>query len=148
MRSSPFARVGVGVLAIALAGGYVGLHYWQEWASEQRLLASSRVSVVELRTAFPPELVVEFGNTGEVPIERTHFRLTFEVDGREISRADEDVLNILPNEKRRVLLRSHSSGSSTFRVTYPVRARYVLIVLPRWLRGLPTISNDFVLGPS
>lgn len=106
MRTFPHVRAVVVVLGFVLACGYVGLHYWQEWTLERRLIASSHVSVLELRAAFPPELVVEFDNTGQVPIDRTHFRLSFEVDGREISRADEDVLNILPNERRRIILRS------------------------------------------
>ena len=148
MRAFTHARAVVIVLGIAVVCGYVGLHYWQEWTAERRLLASSHVSVVELRTGFPPEMVVEFQNTGQVTIDRTHFRLTFEVEGREISRADEDVLNIGPNEKRRIVLRSHASGASGLSVLRPVPARYVLNVFPRWLRGLPTIARDFVLGPS
>lgn len=148
MRAFAHARAVVVVLGIVLFCGYVGLHYWQAWTSERRLIASSHVSVVELRAGFPPEMVVEFDNTGQVPIERTHFRLTFEADGQEISRADEDVLNILPNEKRRIVLRSHPSGASGFRLFHPVPARYVLNVFPRWLSGVPTVSKEFVLGPS
>ena len=92
MSTFPHARVVAVVLGVVLACGYVGLHYWQEWTAERRVIASSHVSVLECRPL--PEMVVEFENAGDVPIDRTHFRLTFEVDGREISRADEDVLNI------------------------------------------------------
>ena len=134
-------------LAVVLACGYVGLHYWREWAAERRLIEVSRVAVVELRAAYPPELVVDFENGGEVTIERTHFRLTIEAEGHEISRADVDVLHIRPGEKRRIVLQSRVSGPTRFHVSGPTPAQYALVVLPEWLRGLPAISGEFVLQP-
>ncbi len=139
-------RLSVGALLL-LATGYVAVHYCQQCGSQRRIIAASRVSVVMVRSTFPPELVVEFENAGQAEIGRTHFRLSFEVKGREISRADEDVLNMLPKEKRQVILRSHPSGPSVLRTSGTVRASYTLVVLPEWLKGLPALSGDFVLGP-
>ena len=134
------------VALLALAVVYSGVHYWRQWASERRLVASSRVSVVVIRPTFPPELVVEFENTGDARIRRTHFRLGFEVDGREISHADQDVLDILPKEKRQVTLRSRPSGSLRFAASgAALRVTYVLVVLPEWLKGVPTTSGTFLL---
>lgn len=139
-------RILAGV-GIAAAVGCLGLYVWRSWAADRRLLASSRVSVVEVRAAFPPALVVDFENAGEAGVERTHFRLAFEAEGREISRADTDVLNMQPGEKRRIVLRSDPSGPVRFHLSRPVPARYTLVVLPRWIRGLPVISGEFVLVP-
>jgi hypothetical protein len=134
-------------LGIVLACGYLGLHYWRERAAERRLIAGSHVWVIDVRPAFPPALIIEFENAGEVPIHRTHFRLSFVAEGREISRADEDVLSIRPGERRQIVLQSRSSGPARFHASRPVRARYELVVLPQWIRGLPTVSGGFLLQP-
>jgi len=147
MRLLAHARGILAGLGIVLACGYGGLRYWQERTAERRLIAASHVSVVEVHAVFPPALIVDFENAGEVPIARTHFRLAFEVEGREISRADEDVLNIRPGEKRRIVLRSRSSGPSPFHASGPVPARYELVVLPEWIKGVPTMSGEFILQP-
>jgi hypothetical protein len=134
-------------LGIALAACYASLLWWHGWAAERRLIAVSHVSVVDVRTTFPPALIVDFENAGNAPIARTHFRLSFTAEGREISRADEDVLNIQPGEKRRIVLQSRSSGPARFEAARSVQAGYELIVLPGWVKGKPPLSGEFVLQP-
>lgn len=133
-------------IAVVLCAGWMIHAWWKSRALQQRLLAASHVTVVGLKNSFPPELTIEFENAGDAIIGQTHFRLAFEVDGKEISRADEDHGDFKPGERRRIILRSRSPNPAPSSVSYPASAKYTLVVIPEWKEQLPVIAGEFRLN--
>jgi hypothetical protein len=131
--------------AVVLGAGLIIRAWWNSLVSQQQLLAAAHVSVIGLNDSFPPALTIDFENVGDAIIGQTHFRLVFEVDGGQISRADEDHGNFKPGEKRRMILQSRSAKASPSLKSYPVYAKYTLIVIPGWGKQLPAISGGFLL---
>ena len=131
--------------AVVLSAGLIIRACWNSLVSQQKLLAASHIPVIGLNDSFPPALTIDFENVGDTIIGQTHFRLVFEADGRQISRADEDHGDFKPGEKRRIILQSRSANASPPLKSYPGYAKYTLIVIPGWGKQLPAISGEFLL---
>jgi hypothetical protein len=118
---------------------------WREGRRIRReIWENARVAVIKADPRFPPALLLEYENASRWAIERTHFRLTFEVNDQEVARTDRDYGELGPGKKVDILLQSVAAGSAQ---TPGSRAtlRYHLVVYPSNKKPLPEITGEILI---
>lgn len=112
---------------------------------DKEIWKSVQVSVVKPDPQFPPGLLIDYENTGKWNVSKTHFRLVFEAEGREVSRSDRDYGEVKAGEKRRIYLKSAVPVSSLSEVPRLAKVFYRLLVFPNKKKPLPEIVGEIEL---
>jgi hypothetical protein len=119
---------------------------WRHGKSiDREILEGSRAAVVKIVPQFPPAFLVEYENSGRLPIAKTHFRLTIERDGAEIARTDRDYGEIKPGKTERLLLQTVPSVSPAPTMESGAKLTYRLLVFPNYKKPLPEMSGQITV---
>jgi hypothetical protein len=138
-----FLAVASIVLIAQLLSIYLG---WRHGKSVDReILQGARVAVVKTVPRFPPAFLVEYENSGRLPIAETHFRLTVEHDAAVISRIDRDYGEIKPGKTERLLLQTVSAGSPSPVIEPGAALTYRLYVFPNNKKPLPELTGQITI---
>ena len=134
-----FLAVAALVLIVQLISIYLG---WRHGKSVDReILRNSRVAVVKTVPRFPPAFLVEYENSGRLPIAETHFRLTVELDATVIAQTDRDYGEVKPGRTERVLLQTVATASPAPEIAAGTSLIYRLSVFPNNKKPLPELSG-------
>ena len=130
------------VVSVVLLAQVIGIYLgWRHGKSVDReILKGTRVAVVKTVARFPPAFLVEYENSGRLPISKTRFRLTIELEGTEIARIERDYGEIKPGRTERVLLQTVSTSLSP-QIDAGILLTYRLIVYPNDKKPLPELSG-------
>jgi len=117
---------------------------WREGKRiREEICKGARATVVKTDPQFPPGLLVEYENGSRYAIAKTHFRLVFSVNGRDIARTDRDYMKEMkPGQKERILLKSVSTARAGQTWGPPMKAIYLLTVFPDMKKPLPMITGE------
>jgi hypothetical protein len=138
-----FLAVAAIVLIAQLISIYLG---WRHGKSVDReILQGARVAVVKTVAQFPPAFLVEYENSGRLPIAKTHFRLTIEVGAAEIARIDRDYGEIKPGKTERLVLQTVPSASPSPVIELGTALTYRLYVFPNNKKPLPELSGQITI---
>jgi hypothetical protein len=138
-----FLAVASMVLIAQLISIYLG---WRHGKSVDReILQGARVAVVKTVAEFPPAFLIEYENSGRLPIANTHFRLTIELDAVEIARIDRDYGEIKPGKTERLLLQTVASASPSPTVEPGTRLSYRLSVFPNNKKPMAELSGQITI---
>jgi hypothetical protein len=138
-----FLAVAAVVLLAQLISIYLG---WRHGKSVDReILQGARVFIVKTVAHFPPGFLVEYENSGRLPIAKTHFRLTVELDAVEVARTDRDYGEIRPGKMERLALQTVPSASPAPKFAPGTRLTYRLLVFPNNKKPLPEITGEFTV---
>lgn len=119
---------------------------WRHGKSiDKEILRGARAAVVKTVPQFPPAFLVEYENSGRLPIATTHFRLIIELDAAEIARIDRDYGEIKPGKTERLLLQTVSSVSPTPKIAPGAKLTYRLLVFPNNKKPLPEIAGEITV---
>lgn len=140
----------VGFLAVAAAvllGQLISIYLgWRHGKSVDReILQGARASVVKIAPEFPPGFLVEYVNSGRLPISKTHFRLSVELDTVEVARTDRDYGEIEPGRTQRLLLQTIPSASPAPKIAPGTKLAYRLFVFPNNKKPLPEIVGEITV---
>jgi len=138
-----FLAVASIVLIAQLISIYLG---WRHGKSVDReILEGARVAVVKTAPQFPPAFLVEYENSGRLPIANTHFRLTIELDAIEIARIDRDYGEIKPGKTERLLLQAVASASPSPKIGPGTQLTYRLSVFPNNKKPLSELTGQIII---
>ncbi len=110
-------------------------------AVDREILQGTRAAVVKTVPQFPPAFLVEYENSGRLPIAKTHFRLTIELGAAVVARIDRDYGEIKPGKTERVLLQT-VAVSSPPHIEPGTRITYRLLVFPNNKKPLAEILGE------
>jgi hypothetical protein len=138
-----FLAVAAVVLFAQLISIYLG---WRHGKSVDReILQGARVAVVKTAPQFPPGFLVEYENSGRLPIAKTHFRMTIELDAVEIARIDRDYGEIKPGKTERLLLQTVPSASPPPAIEPGTQLSYRLSIFPNNKKPLPELTGQITI---
>ncbi len=110
-------------------------------AVDREILQGTRAAVVKTVPQFPPAFLVEYENSGRLPIAKTHFRLTIELGAAVVARIDRDYGEIKPGKTERVLLQT-VAVSPPPHIEPGTRITYRLLVFPNNKKPLAEILGE------
>jgi len=110
-------------------------------AVDKEILKNCAVRVLDTNPHFPPALLVAYTNSGRLPIEKTRFRLTIELNALEVARIDRDYGELKPGKTESVLLQSFTPVTSPRTIEPGTSLTYRLLVLPNKKKPLPEITG-------
>ncbi|MFZ2055774.1 MAG: hypothetical protein WAU81_16420 [Candidatus Aminicenantales bacterium] len=135
-----FLAVASLVLLAQMISIYLG---WRHGKSvDKEILKGARAAVVKTVPQFPPAFLVEYENSGRLPIAKTHFRLTIELDAAVIARIDRDYGEIKSGKTERLLLQTVPSASPPPKIEPGTRLTFRLFVFPNNKKPLPEIAGE------
>lgn len=140
----------VGFLAVAamallaqLTSIYLG---WRHGKSiDREILQGARAAVVKIVPKFPPGFLVEYENSGRLPIAKTHFRLTVEHEAVEVARTDRDYGEIKSGKTERLALQTIPSASPAQKIAPGTKLTYRLLVFPNNKKPLPELVGEIMV---
>jgi hypothetical protein len=136
----------VAASAAILAQATVIVLGWREnRLIKKAIWQGSRAAVTRINPTFPPRLLVEFENEGKWAVPKIRLQAVFELDSREVARAERDYGEVKPAEKKAIMLESVSLLPPNEIPELPTRIRYRLLVFPGSRKPLPEISGEFEL---
>jgi hypothetical protein len=138
-----FLAVASIVLIAQLLSIYLGWRHGKK--IDREILQGTRVAVVKTVPRFPPAFLVEYENSGRLPIAKTHFRLTVEHDTVVIARIDRDYGEIKPGKTERLLLQTVASASPSPEIAPGTRLSYRLSVFPNNKKPLPELTGQITI---
>ncbi|MGB7295321.1 MAG: hypothetical protein WBC70_06985 [Candidatus Aminicenantales bacterium] len=138
-----FLAVAAVVLLAHLINIYLG---WRHGKNiDKEILKGARVAVVKTVPQFPPAFLIEYENSGRLPIAKTHFRLTIELDAVEVARSDRDYGEIRAGKTERLLLQTSPSASPAPAIAPGARLSYRLLAFPNNKKPLPELVGEIVV---
>ncbi len=137
-----FLSVASIVLLAQVISIYLGWRHGKNVDREIR--EGARVAVVKTVTRFPPGFLVEYENSGRLPISKTQFRLAIELGTAVVARIDRDYGEIKPGKTERVLLQT-VAASPPPQVEPGTRLSYRLLVFPNNKKPLPEITGNITI---
>lgn len=132
-------RILAGVFFVSLVI-WLLFNWINERSNKKGLLSSFKISLIEIDNSVTPGLTVEVENKWKSVIGTTHFRLRFYVDDKTLCGVDYDAGNLIPNEKRRIVLKCREKIAWE---DGPIQ--YFLSVFPEGHRGIEPLHGDFIL---
>jgi hypothetical protein len=117
---------------------------WREGRLIQNeIRKGARVAVLKINPRFPPGLLLEYENSSRHGVRKISFWIVFESNGLEEARADRDLGNIQPGEKKIILLESLSVLTSGSTPSPKSLVKYRLFVSVNSKKPLPEITGEF-----
>ncbi len=135
-----FLAVACTVLFAQIITIYLG---WRHGKTvDKEILKGTRAAVVKVVPRFPPAFLVEYENSGRLPIAKTHFRMSVEQDAAEIARTERDYGEIKSGKTERLLLQTVPSASPHPKIEPGAKLTYRLLVFPNNKKPLPELSGQ------
>ncbi len=135
-----FLTVASVVLLAQLISIYLGWRHGK--AVDREILEGARAAIVKTVPQFPPAFLVEYENSGRLPIVKTHFRLTIERAGVAIAHIDRDYGEMKPGRTERLLLQTIPTASPPPQIQPGTRLTYRLLVFPNNKKPLAEIVGE------
>lgn len=132
--------------AVAIAVLDQAADLYLRWRGGRRIRAdiwrNAHVAVIKTDPRFPPGLLLEYENASRYPIDKTRFRLSFALGGREVATTERDFREMRPGEKEHVLLKSVEISPSPTPPARGTRLAYHLLVYPGQRKPLPEVTGE------